>query len=82
MLHWTPKAAHSLAPFNLSQVSPKSAIAPGPSMRGDHARMLAHAALRRRRATGEDGGYWKACAPAAVAKAAMIRGQRGFPPLP
>jgi hypothetical protein len=44
--------------------------------------MLAYAALRRRKSSGEDGNYWKACAPMAVAKAAALRRQRDFPHLP
>ncbi len=44
--------------------------------------MLAHAAKRRQAAGGADGDYWKACAPAAIAKAAAIRTGAGFPPLP
>ena len=50
--------------------------------RSDHARMLAHAAKRRLAATGPDGDYWKACAPAAIAKAAAIRSRSGFARLP
>ena len=50
--------------------------------RADHARMLAHAAKRRMAAQGLDGDYWKACAPAAIAKAAAIRTERSFARLP
>ncbi len=50
--------------------------------RADHARMLAHAAKRRLSARGEDAGYWKACAPAAIAKAAAIRADASFARLP
>jgi hypothetical protein len=44
--------------------------------------MLAHAAKRRLSARGEDAGYWKACAPAAIAKAAAIRADASFARLP
>ncbi len=57
------------------------AIAPGFG-RADHARMLAHAAKRRLAAKGQDAGYWKACAPAAIAKAAAIRLDASFARLP
>jgi hypothetical protein len=50
--------------------------------RADHARMLAHAAKRRLAAQGQDAQYWKACAPAAIAKAAAIRSHAGFARLP
>jgi hypothetical protein len=50
--------------------------------RADHARMLAHAAKRRLAARGQDAGYWKACAPAAIAKAAAIRAEASFARLP
>ena len=50
--------------------------------RADHARMLAHAAKRRLAAQGQDASYWKACAPAAIAKAAAIRAEAGFAHLP
>jgi hypothetical protein len=50
--------------------------------RADHARMLAHAAKRRLSAHGEDAGYWKACAPAAIAKAVAIRTEATFARLP
>ncbi len=52
--------------------------------RAEHARMMAHAARRRFAAASrnEDAGYWKACAPAAIAKAASIRANGGFARLP
>jgi hypothetical protein len=79
MTFWTSIAVAKATPLPITSVRPVPSRA---SMRGDHARMLAHAATRRRRATGEDRDYWKACAPSAVAKAAAIRGERGFPTLP
>jgi hypothetical protein len=72
MSRWTPRFAQA------ALANPNCPT----SMRGDHARMLAHAAVRRRRASGQDRGYWKACAPAAIAKAAALREDRGFPRLP
>jgi hypothetical protein len=52
--------------------------------RADHAKMLAHAASRRRAAQGpaEDRAYWKACAPAAVTRATAIRRDAGLAKLP
>jgi hypothetical protein len=57
--------------------------------RGVHARLLATAAARRRRALErrlcrrlEDAAYWLECAPVAVAKAAAIRCAGGFAVLP
>jgi hypothetical protein len=67
VLHWTPAEP------------PKPAPPTGrASTRSEHARMLAYAAVRRRRAAGDDGAYWKACAPAAVARAASLRTEAGF----
>ena len=84
MLHWTPArtAASSISPIGalLSRTEPRRPCI-GAS-RSDHARMLAHAAKRRRAAQGADGDYWKACAPAAIAKAAAIRTAGGFSRLP
>jgi hypothetical protein len=81
MLHWTPSR---LSPASVTPVGLyASAAVRGPSTRSEHARMLAHAAKRRLAARGgEDAGYWKACAPAAVAKAAALRTQAGFTRLP
>jgi hypothetical protein len=52
--------------------------------RADHAKMLSHAASRRRAAQGpsEDRAYWKACAPVAVNKAISIRRDAGLAKLP
>ena len=78
MMHWTPsRPAAAIAPparepFDVAS-SPRTLFG---LARADHARMLAHAAKRRRAASGDDGAYWKACAPAAVAKAAAIRTAR------
>ena len=84
MLHWTPArtAASSVTPIGAMLASPAPAFANPGAARSDHARMLAHAAKRRQAACGEDGAYWKACAPAAVAKAAAIRASLAFAPLP
>ena len=57
--------------------------------RSSHAHLLDVAAARRLRAVErqraqrqEDADYWKAVAPAALAKARAVRQQRGFAPLP
>lgn len=54
-----------------------------------HAKLLANAAARRLRAAeriaahrAEDAGYWKAACPVVVAKAAALREERSFCPLP
>ncbi len=84
MLHWTPArgAVSSITPIGalLGAATPQRPCA-GAS-RSDHARMLAHAAKRRQAAWGVDGDYWKACAPAAIARAAAIRSAQGFSRLP
>ena len=60
-----------------------------PSPRAEHARFLAIAAARRRRALEraclsrhEDADYWKAIAPAALHRAAALRENPSFAPLP
>ena len=84
MLHWTPArtATSSITPIGalLEGVAPSRPSAG--AWRSDHARMLAHAAKRRQAALGADGDYWKACAPAAIAKAAAIRAGAGCSRLP
>lgn len=62
---------------------------PQPTARGEHARMLAIAAARRRRAAErmglqrhEDAQYWKEVAPSAIGKARHWREFGGFAPLP
>jgi hypothetical protein len=52
--------------------------------RADHAKMLAHAATRRRAAQrpSEDRAYWKACAPVAINRAIAIRRDVGLAKLP
>ena len=57
--------------------------------RGEHAHFLEVAAARRRRAMDraalnrfEDADYWKAIAPAALARARMARARTSFNPLP
>jgi hypothetical protein len=84
MLHWTParSAAALVTPIGSLLPASPARTAPRNGSRSDHARMLAHAAKRRRAATGDDRAYWKACAPAAVAKAAAIRASAGFSRLP
>jgi len=63
--------------------------APPATARGEHAHFLEIAAARRKRAMDraalnrfEDAVYWKAIAPAALAKARMIRARTSFNPLP
>jgi hypothetical protein len=65
----------------LSAQSGSPVIAQG---RADHAKMLAHAAKRRRAAQppSQNSGYWKSCAPAAVRKATAIRQASGLARLP
>ena len=84
MLHWTPArtGASSVTPIASLLDAPQPRRACVGASRSDHARMLAHAAKRRQAARGVDGDYWKACAPAAVAKAAAIRTAAGFSRLP
>ena len=84
MLHWTPArmGARSVTPIAALTATAQIACAPVGLSRADHARMLGHAATRRRAARGEDRGYWIACAPAALAKAAAIRTASGFARLP
>jgi len=60
-----------------------------PTSREEHARLLQIAAARRLRAAErataqrpEDAEYWKAVAPAALAKAISLRGQGRLCPLP
>ena len=62
---------------------------PLPTARGEHARMLAIAAARRRRALErveearpEDADYWKAVAPSALGRARDWRAADGFVGLP
>ncbi|WP_174299974.1 hypothetical protein [Caulobacter sp. S45] len=84
MLHWTPArtAATIVTPVGaFLGDGPQQRVCIG-AWRSDHARMLAHAAKRRRAAEGADGDYWKACAPAAIAKAAAIRIAAGVSRLP
>lgn len=83
MIHFKPtlfKRQLRAAPAAPSAVA---ASAPARAQgRADHARMLAYAAKRRLCAGGADGDYWKACAPAAIAKAMAIRGEGSFARLP
>ena len=62
---------------------------PLPTARGEHARMLAIAAARRKRALErveearlEDADYWKAVAPSALGRARDWRTADGFAGLP
>ena len=84
MLHWTPArtAASSITPIGSLLGVTETPRAQVGAARSDHARMLDHAAKRRQAAQGLDGDYWKACAPAAIAKAAAIRAGVGFSRLP
>ena len=82
MLHWTPGRTSTVTP--IAALVPTAMAGRGGvgAARSDHARMLAHAASRRRAAVGAERDYWKACAPAAVARAAAIRKGSGFARLP
>jgi len=62
---------------------------PPATARGEHAHFLEIAAARRRRAMDraalnrfEDADYWKAIAPAALARARTARARTSFNPLP
>ena len=92
MIHFNPSAflrirnqAPVLAQTSVQSVFPSAGLIKAHS-RADHARMLAHAAKRRlasqQPAGDHDADYWKACAPAAVAKAAAIRAEASFARLP
>lgn len=88
MIHFKPSAFFRLrspAQPHPHPVLPSTGIARAYG-RADHARMLAHAAARRLAAQdlarAGDADYWKACAPAALAKAARIRSEAGFARLP
>jgi hypothetical protein len=68
---------------------PLPSFAPPVTPRGEHAHFLEIAAARRRRAMDraalnrfEDADYWKAVAPAALARARVVRATTGFSPLP
>lgn len=82
MIHFKPASfLRALTPVSAPPVMAPARPAHG---RADHARMMAYAARRRSAASmpGEDRGYWKTCAPAAVAKAAAMRCEGGFARLP
>ena len=91
MIHFKPSAflrGRSQAPQGSLQsqfISPSNSVEKTYG-RADHVRMLAHAAKRRLAsqypARTEDAGYWKACAPAALAKAIAIRAEANFARLP
>ena len=84
MLHWTParSAASPITPVGALLGRASASAACVGAARADHARMLAHAAKRRQAAQGVDADYWKACAPAAIARASAIRSGAGFARLP
>lgn len=88
MLHWTPPTSLAFAGATDAVALPGSPRIAALSRRASHARMLAHAATRRRAAMASlrdacrvDAVYWKACAPGAVAKARALR-EEGFSILP
>ena len=73
----------------LAAALPGDAFLSEPMARGRHAQALAYAATRRRAAVqahgdqrGVDRAYWKAGVPAALRRAASIRGELGFARLP
>ena len=73
----------------LALALPGDAYVAEPGARGRHAQALAYAASRRRAAVqahgdrrGVDRAYWQAGVPAALARAATIRGELGFARLP
>lgn len=80
-----------ITPWTPADVRNLRAFAPEPvqTPRGRHAQLLEFAAARRLRAIdragagrNEDAGYWKAVAPTAVYKAAVLRASEDFPVLP
>ena len=81
MMHWTPAPLVADAGSRSVAALPMDLPRPRSAARGDHARMLAHAAQRRLRAKGEDRAYWMAGAPLALARATSLRAE-GFAPLP
>ena len=81
MIHWTPAPLVAAAGDGSRVALPLDAPRPCAGVRGDHARLLAHAAQRRLRAKGEDRAYWMAGAPLALARAASLRAE-GLPRLP
>jgi hypothetical protein len=88
MLHWTPPASLAFVGAVDPVAVPGSPRVQDLSRRASHARMLSHAATRRRAAVASlsnacrvDALYWKACAPDAVAKARALR-EQGFSSLP
>jgi hypothetical protein len=85
MLHWTAdrygpaREVASEIPLSIN-LKPAGRAS---SSRAEHARMLEHAAVRRRRAAGlDERDYWRACAPAALVRAARLRGEADFARLP
>ncbi|MBE7218285.1 MAG: hypothetical protein INR64_07425 [Caulobacteraceae bacterium] len=92
----TSRMFHSLiSTFFTPDRAPLAAALPGDvarcetGARGRHAQALAYAATRRRAAVlagsesrGVDLAYWKAGVPAALRRAALIRGEVAFAPLP
>ncbi len=80
MIHFKPSLLFSAR--KVVQTAPQPTAPARSGGRADHARMMAHAAKRRRSAWGQDASYWKACAPAAIAKATSIRSESDFARLP
>jgi hypothetical protein len=75
--------------FNAQAVPARPVYPVQATARSAHAHMLEVAAARRLRALErsnahrtEDADYWKAIAPAALAKARALRETRSFAPLP
>ena len=87
---FSPARASFFTPcgFAGAAVLPGDDPRPEPRARQRHAQALAHAARRRRAAFasrqsgGPDLAYWKAGAPAALARAMAIRAEPQFPRLP
>jgi hypothetical protein len=84
---------HSFERLEASEIvavwTPAATVPAPTTARGDHARFLDIAAARRRRAMEraagdrhEDADYWKAVAPAALARARNARASEGFYRLP
>lgn len=83
MMQWIRSAPVALFGARPAPVTPFGPVAVAqPCARAAHAEMLANAAARRRRAGGEDGMYWRAVAPQALARARQLRIDGALPKLP
>ena len=86
MFHFVGGFAPDLRPSVSNVAMPGDLPIDEPQVRALHASALAHAARRRRAAAAAgrsaDSLYWKAGVPSALAKAASLRREPRFKPLP